>query len=81
MFVKSSIDADVLLQFEELKTDFQYNLKLLNERDAELDNYDASYFSSMSTITQKEALIAELQTLVTSVQAGVCGHTMGICSA
>lgn len=62
----------LLLQFEELKTDFQYNLKLLSERDAELDSYDVAYAGSMSTISEKESLMAELQTLVTSVQAGTC---------
>jgi len=34
-------------KFSKLKEDFKYNLKLLEERDAELDRYDAS-FAGMS---------------------------------
>ena len=31
---------DKRIQFQQLKNDFQYNLQLLSERDAELDKYD-----------------------------------------
>ena len=30
-------------KFQKLKEDFKYNLKLLNERDAELEKYDQTF--------------------------------------
>ncbi len=34
---------EIQTKFHKLKEDFKYNLRLLNERDAELNKYDATY--------------------------------------
>ena len=38
-------------KFQKLKEDFKYNLKLLAERDAELDKYDSSHAGTVYRAT------------------------------
>ena len=42
--------ATVKQQFQQLTTDFKYNLKLVGERDAELERLDAAVASSRAAV-------------------------------
>ncbi|KAI8846178.1 hypothetical protein BC829DRAFT_271903 [Chytridium lagenaria] len=47
-----------------LKEDFTYNLKLLEERDVELERYDVLVESTKTELNQKESIISELRILL-----------------
>eukprot|EP00879_Flechtneria_rotunda_P026924 GHRR01028771.1.p1 GENE.GHRR01028771.1~~GHRR01028771.1.p1 ORF type:complete len:254 (+),score=136.18 GHRR01028771.1:690-1451(+) len=49
------------VQFEELKADFQYNLQLSSDRDAELEQADAAAAAAAADLAAKSATIAQLQ--------------------
>jgi hypothetical protein len=57
-------------QFEELKGDFQYNLQLLAERDAELEQADAAAASAAAELAAKGNTIAQLQSQLTQAESG-----------
>lgn len=59
-------------KFEQLKQDFEYNLKLLDERDSELDKYDAEFSVAAASLADKDRQMAELQALVDELQTGAC---------
>lgn len=44
-----------------MKDDFKYNLKLLEDRDAELDKYEQSLISTRKQLSEKNAEISELK--------------------
>ena len=44
-----------------LKEDFTYNLRLLEERDAELERYDAAFASLRAALRDKESEASELR--------------------
>ncbi|XP_012941304.1 coiled-coil domain-containing protein 57 [Aplysia californica] len=48
-------------KFTELKDHFKYNLRLLEERDRELEKYDATYADIRTTLNSKNAEISELK--------------------
>uniref|UniRef100_A0A0B7B4I3 Coiled-coil domain-containing protein 57 n=1 Tax=Arion vulgaris TaxID=1028688 RepID=A0A0B7B4I3_9EUPU len=48
-------------KFNELKEHFKYNLKLLEERDKELEKYDVSYSELQVALNSKNAEISELK--------------------
>ncbi|XP_059165716.1 coiled-coil domain-containing protein 57-like [Physella acuta] len=48
-------------KFNELKEHFKYNLKLLEDRDRELEKYDVSYSEIRMTLNEKNAEISELK--------------------
>jgi len=58
------------LQFEELKTDFQYNLQLLAERDAELEQADAAASTAAAELAAKSSNITQLQAQLAQAQSG-----------
>ena len=57
-------------QFEQLKTDFRYNLGLLEERDAELEKYDASHALLTATLEDRDRQLAEIQKLHAEATSG-----------
>lgn len=59
-------------QFDELKGDFQYNLQLLAERDAELEQADAAASASAAELAAKATAIAQLQAQLAQAQSGEC---------
>lgn len=61
------------LQCEELKADFQYNLQLLAERDAELEQADAAAASAAAELAAKAANIKQLQAQLEQAQSGEFG--------
>lgn len=57
-------------QFEELKGDFQYNLQLLAERDAELEQADTAASSAAAELAAKANTITQLQSQLAQAQSG-----------
>ncbi|CAL1527468.1 unnamed protein product [Lymnaea stagnalis] len=53
--------ASEKIKFNELKEHFKYNLKLLEERDRELEKYDISFSEIRNALNQKNAEISELK--------------------
>lgn len=62
--------AAATLQLEQLKSDFQYNLELLEARDAELSAFDAEHAALMAAVADRDRQLAELQALCAEAQAG-----------
>jgi len=44
---------DEKAKLEELKEHFKYNLKLINDRDAELQRYDALFLGNLQVVPEK----------------------------
>ena len=59
------------LQFEELKGDFQYNLQLLAERDAELEQADTAASTATADLAAKASTITQLQSQLAQAQSGM----------
>lgn len=59
------------LHFEELKGDFQYNLQLLAERDAELEQADTAASSAAADLAAKASTIMQLQSQLAQAQSGM----------
>ncbi|GAX80321.1 hypothetical protein CEUSTIGMA_g7759.t1 [Chlamydomonas eustigma] len=55
--------ADLHGKFEQLKSDFQYNLKLLEDRDAELERYDSEHAVLSASLVDKERQLQSFQKL------------------
>ncbi|CAH1794612.1 unnamed protein product [Owenia fusiformis] len=47
-------------KFQKLKEDFKYNLRLLQERDAELEKYDASFSALKTQVNAKNAALSDV---------------------
>ncbi|XP_048584581.1 coiled-coil domain-containing protein 57 isoform X2 [Nematostella vectensis] len=56
------------LRFRKLKEDFEYNLKLLQERDQELDRYDAIFAEYKSVGNTKDAEVSDLKIKLDDLQ-------------
>ena len=54
-----------------LRDDFSYNLRLLEERDSELERYDASFTSLKSVIRDRDIELSELKISAAELQHGV----------
>lgn len=57
-------------QFEQLKADFEYNLSLLAERDAELQQYDADAAVQAAVAADRASQLAELEVAYQEALAG-----------
>jgi hypothetical protein len=55
---------------EELKSDFQYNLQLLAERDAELEAADAAAANASAEMVAKASAITQLQAQLGQAHSG-----------
>eukprot|EP00742_Colponemidia_sp_Colp-10_P009488 GILJ01010349.1.p1 GENE.GILJ01010349.1~~GILJ01010349.1.p1 ORF type:complete len:1398 (-),score=342.82 GILJ01010349.1:162-4355(-) len=53
--------TELRIKLNKLKEDFQYNLKLLEERDQELEKYDQSFISFKGLLKDKENEVSELR--------------------
>ena len=58
------------LQLLLLHRDFEYNLKLLDGRDAELQRYDAQFSELRAELVQREGLISEMRLAVAQAESG-----------
>ena len=68
---QAELDA-ISAQFEQLKTDFRYNLGLLEDRDSELEKYDASHALLTATLEDRDRQLAEIQKLHAEATSGTC---------
>lgn len=68
-------------QFEELKSDFQYNLQLLAERDAELEQADAAAGKAAAEHAAKATTISQLQAQLAQAQSGEISTLDGLAAA
>mmetsp|Transcript_38833 Transcript_38833/g.62538 ORF Transcript_38833/g.62538 Transcript_38833/m.62538 type:complete len:1060 (-) Transcript_38833:1564-4743(-) len=55
-------------RFSKLKEDFQYNLKLIEDRDTELTKYDAAFAQVKSVVRDKEGEVSDLKIQVAEVE-------------
>jgi phage-related minor tail protein len=62
--------STISTQFEQLKTDFRYNLGLLSDRDAELEKFDASHALLTATLEDRDRQLAEIQKLHAEATSG-----------
>ena len=58
------------LQFFHLQQDYEYNLELLDGRDAELERYDKEFDAVKQELASKEQLVAQLRTALTQAESG-----------
>jgi hypothetical protein len=59
---REKAEVTVRAKFGKLKEDFMYNLKLIEDRDAELDRYEANFDSLKGVIRSKDNDLNELRT-------------------
>jgi len=55
-------------RYEKLKEDFLYNLKLIEDRDAELERYDAQFMGLKNSIRERDGEISELRAKIAELQ-------------
>ena len=60
----------VHLQFLHLQQDYQYNLELLDGRDAELEQYDKNFDCSRQELAARDAVISQLRTGLAKADSG-----------
>ncbi|KAL1514532.1 hypothetical protein AB1Y20_003629 [Prymnesium parvum] len=60
--------SDGKARLGKLRDDFNYNLKLLSERDAELERYDASFTHLKSVLRDRDGELSELQISVAELR-------------
>jgi len=57
--------------FKKLKVDFQYNLQLIQDRDAELQRYDAAFANLKNALRDRDREVSDLKVSVDEVEAQV----------
>ena len=62
-------ESKLRTKFAKLKEDFTYNLKLIEDRDAELDRYEANFESLKVVMRGKSKEINELKTQINDLQS------------
>ena len=58
------------VQFLHLQQDYEYNLELLDGRDAELEKYDAEHESLKLELSAQEQLVAQLRSALAQADSG-----------
>ena len=58
-------------RLQKMKDDFCFNLKLLEERDAELERYDASFSSLKAVVRERDQELCELKIATAELQHNV----------
>ena len=58
-------------RLQKMKDDFCFNLKLLEERDAELERYDASFSSLKAVVRERDQELSELKIATAELQHSV----------
>jgi hypothetical protein len=66
-------------QFQQLTTDFQYNLQLLAERDAELQTLEADNATQATALAAKEQQLAELRASYEDTYSGESMWSLARC--
>ena len=58
------------LQFLHLKQDYEYNLELLDGRDAELERYDKEFDDLRREVAAKDAIIGQMRSSLAKSESG-----------
>ena len=66
---KERTEGDVKAQLGKLQEDFKYNLKLIEDRDRELEKYDETFANFKNVVREKDSQISELQVHVADAQS------------
>ncbi len=59
------------IQFLHLQQDYEYNLELLDGRDAELERYDKEFDAIRQELAAREHLISQLRTALAKAESGI----------
>lgn len=59
------------MQFLHLQQDYEYNLELLDGRDAELDRYDKDFDTIRQELAAKDSLISQLHARLAKAESGL----------
>ena len=70
-FTTSEDSFNVPLQFLHLQQDYEYNLELLDGRDAELEQYDKDFDAVRQELAGREGLISQLHTRLAKTESGL----------
>lgn len=62
---------ELLLQFLHLQQDYEYNLELLDGRDAELERYDKDFDAMRQELAAKDDRISELHARLAKAESGL----------
>ena len=60
------------LQFAHLQQDYEYNLELLDGRDAELERYDKEFDAIRQELVAHDGLISQLHARLGKAESGTC---------
>ncbi len=60
-------------RLQQLQQDFDYNLQLLDSRDAELEQCDATFAAAVADIAKKDSVLEELRCAMVAAQSGGLG--------
>ena len=58
------------LQFVQLQQDYEYNLELLDARDAELEKYDTDFEALKQELSGRDQLVAQLRSSLAHAHSG-----------
>lgn len=61
----------LLVQFLHLQQDYEYNLQLLDGRDAELERYDKEFDTNTQELAAKTNLISQLHARLAKAESGL----------
>lgn len=61
----------LLVQFLHLQQDYEYNLQLLDGRDAELERYDKEFDANAQELAAKNSLISQLHARLAKAESGL----------
>ena len=61
----------LLLQFLHLQQDYEYNLELLDGRDAELERYDKEFDAIGQELAAKDSLMTQLHARLAKAESGL----------
>lgn len=63
--------SHLLLQFLHLQQDYEYNLELLDGRDAELERYDKDFDTMRQELAAKDTQISQLHAHLAKAESGL----------
>ena len=62
-------------QFLQLQQDYEYNLELLDGRDAELEKYDTDFDNLKHDLSARDQLVAQLRSKLAQADSGMLNST------
>eukprot|EP00798_Chlamydomonas_sp_ICE-L_P020411 gene20411-27191_t len=67
----------VTFKFQKLRDDFEYNMKLLEERDVELEKYDTEHDELAASLADRDAKLSDMLDALTQTQAELKAERAG----